>query len=66
MVVWSLTDSSSPQVSNASWDLVVLVLSSSDGLLHPVSEKSVVDWISSEDALDDLVEPLVSGVGWLS
>ena len=66
MVVWLLTDSSSPQVSDASWDSGVSVLSSFDGLLHPVSEKSVVDWISSEDALDNLPKPLVSGVRWSS
>lgn len=66
MIRWSLANSSLPQGLDTSWNSVVLISSSSDGLLHPVSEKSVVDWISSDDALDNLVEPLVSSGGWSS
>lgn len=66
VVVWSASDSSFPQVSDASWDSGFSVSSSFDGLLHPVSEESVVNWISLDDASDDLSEPLVSGVGWSS
>jgi len=63
VIGWLLVKSSSPEVSDASWNSVVSgsSLVSSDGGLHPVSELSVVGWFSSEDALDDLVEPLVSG-----
>ena len=34
--------------------------------MHPVSENSVVGWFSSDDALDNSVQPLVSGLAWLS
>lgn len=62
VVGWLLVKSSSPEVSDTSWNLVVSasVSVSSDSGLHPVSELPVVGWFSSEDALDDLVEPLVS------
>lgn len=62
VVGWLLAESSLPEVLNTSWNLVVSasVSVSSDGSLHPVSELSVVSWFSSEDALDDLVKPLVS------
>lgn len=66
MIIWILADSSAPQSLDAGWDSVVSVLSSFDGLLHPVSEKSVVDWISSDDASDDLSEPCLSGGAWSS
>ena len=63
VVGWLLVKSSSPEVSDTGWDSVISVSVSdtSDGGLHPVSELSVVHRFSSEDALDDLVEPLISG-----
>jgi hypothetical protein len=68
VIGWLGVKSSSPEVSNTGWDFVVFVSVSntSDGGLHPVSELSVVDWFSSEDALDDLVKPLVSCDRWFS
>lgn len=68
MIGWLRVKSSFPEVSDAGWDSVVFVSVSdtSNGGLHPVSELSVVHRFSSEDALDDLVKPLVSGDGWFS
>lgn len=66
VVGWLLAKSSLPEVLDASWNFVVLVSSSSDGSLNPGSEDLVVNWFSSDDALNDLVEPLVSGGTWSS
>lgn len=61
-----MSKSSLPEVSNTCWNESLSVSSSSDGLLHPVSEDSVVNWFSSNKALNNLVEPLVSSVAWSS
>ena len=53
-------------MSNARWKVEVSGLSSSDDRLNPDSKESVVSWFSLDNALDDLVEPLVSSLGWFS
>lgn len=53
-------------MSNASWKVEVSGLSSSNDRLNPDSKESVVSWFSLDNALDDLVEPLVSGLAWFS
>lgn len=66
MISRLLGKSTLPEMSDTSWDLVVSILSSSDGLLDPDSEDSVVCWLSLDDALNNLVQPLVSGGAWSS
>lgn len=61
-----MAESSSPESFDASWNSDSLVLSSSDSLLYPVSQDSVVVWVFSDNALDDLIQPLVSGLAWSS
>lgn len=65
VVSWVLSKSSLPEVSDASWNLDVLSVGS-DCRLNPVSENSVVGWFLSDNALDNLVKPLVSGLAWSS
>lgn len=56
--------SSSPEMSYASWNSIVSILSSSKSLLDPLSENSVVGWLFLDDTLNNLVQPLVSGGAW--